>query len=106
MLPSGHVDKETSIEIAAQRELQEETGFQASELSYFCSANHSESLMNTNHFFIGRKLSPAPLKKDDDEFIEVHAVDLDEAIQKVFSSEKVHMASTYGLLRYQYDKSR
>ena len=54
----------------------------------------------TNHLFIARKLVPSVLPQDDDELIEVHTLGLEEALQNVLSSPKVHTASAYGLLRY------
>src|SRR3989344_5822276 len=100
MLPSGRADKENDIVEAEQRELQEETGFRADELTPYCVTNHSESLIMTNHLFIARKLVPSVLPQDDDELIEVHTLGLEEALQNVLSSPKVHTASAYGLLRY------
>lgn len=106
MLPSGKVDKETDIEAAAQRELQEETGFKAGELRYYCATNHSEGLVMTNHIFIARKLIPSSLPQDAHELIEVHTVGLEEAIDKVLASEKIHTPSAYGLLRYVRERGR
>lgn len=103
MLPSGRADKENDIVAAAQRELQEETGFRADELTPYCTTNHSESLMTTNHLFIARKLVPSVLPQDNDELIEVHTLGLEEALENVLSSPKVHTASAYGLLRYMKD---
>ncbi len=100
MLPSGRVDKESDSMIAAQRELQEETGFKANELTLYCTTNNSESLMMTSHYFIARRLVPSVLPQDDDEMIEVHTLKLEEALQNVLSSKKVHTASAFALLRY------
>ncbi len=100
MLPSGRIDKEGDIQEGAQRELREETGFRAHSLEYLWSANHSESIIMTNHFFLARDLSPDPLPQDEDETIEVHAMSVNEALQKIHESEKTHLASAYGLLRF------
>lgn len=100
MLPSGRADKESDIVAAAQRELQEETGFRAEELTHYCTTNHSESLMMANHLFIARKLVTSVLPQDDDELIEVHTLGLEKALQNILTSSKVHTASAYGLLRY------
>ena len=100
MLPSGKADKEKNMASAAQRELQEETGFRAGELTFYCSTHHSESLVMSNHIFIGRNLTHAPLPQDEDEMIEVHTLSLNDALEKVLASEYVHTASAYGLLRY------
>lgn len=100
MLPSGRADKEKDMSVAAQRELQEETGFRAEEITFYCKTNHSESLIMSNHIFIAKNLSHAPLPQDDDEMIEVHTLGLKEALENVLSSEYVHTVSAYGLLRY------
>lgn len=100
MLPSGKIDKETDMHAAAQRELQEETGFKAAELTYLWNTNSTESIVSTNHIFVARDLSPAPLPQDEDELMEAHPMTLDEALEKVLKSAKVHTPSAYGLLRY------
>lgn len=100
MLPSGKVDKETDIQKAAQRELQEETGFRADSLKLYCSTNSTESIRFTNHIFVGKNLQKDPLEQDHDELIEVHEMSIDDAIEKVLGSPVVHTASAYALLRY------
>ncbi len=103
MLPSGKVDKETDLATAAMRELQEETGFRAKKLEYWCSTNHSETFVSTNHIFIAHDLVKDPLPQDDDELIEVHVLPLEEAVQKIINSPKVHTVSAYAVLRYLHD---
>lgn len=103
MLPSGRADKETDMAVAAQRELQEETGFRAEELTHYCTTNPSESTTWANHLFIAKNLSPAPLPQAEEELIEVHTLGLEEALEKVLTSTKVHTVSAYGLLRYSRD---
>ncbi|MBI1813184.1 NUDIX hydrolase [Candidatus Peregrinibacteria bacterium] len=103
MLPSGRADKENDHEAAAQRELQEETGFRAEHLTYYCSTRHSESLDCANHLYVATQLIKDPLPQDSDELIGVHDVSLDEAIGNVLGSPVVHTASAYGLLRYAHD---
>jgi len=103
MLPSGRVDKENDIETAAQRELQEETGFRSKSLTHYCTTQHSESMNFANHIFIAKDLTEDPLKQDDHELIEVHAMPLEEAIEKVLSSPVIHTASAFALLRYTHE---
>lgn len=100
MLPSGRIDKESDMTVAAQRELQEETGYRAANLRYLWAANISESLILTNHFFYASDLIPDPLPQDDDELIEVHEVEFNEALKRIESSPKVHLPSAYALQRY------
>lgn len=100
MLPGGRVDKEVDIATAAQRELQEEAGVRAEHLEHLWSANISESVMMTNHFFYASGLVPDPLPQDDDEWMEVHEVEIAEALKLIESSTKVHLPSAYALRRW------
>jgi ADP-ribose pyrophosphatase len=100
MIPSGRADKEKDIAIAAQRELQEETGFRARTMEHYFSTSHTESIVYTNHVFLGRDLEHAPLAKDHDECIEVHEVPLREAILDATKDCYKHTVTAYSLLRY------
>lgn len=100
MLPTGRVNKEPDPKAAAMRELQEETGYRAKEITFLCKAAHSEGFPSVNHFFVARHLKKSPLPPDDTELIEVHECTIPEAIEKVCSCKHVHMPSAYGLLRY------
>ncbi len=103
MLPSGHVDKETDATVAAGRELREETGFRADDLSFLWKANNSEKFKNSHFFYLAKDLHPDPLPQDKDEMIEVHHLDPEDALQKILTSSVVHMASGFGLLRYMHE---
>jgi ADP-ribose pyrophosphatase len=98
VLPSGKVDKETDILEAAQRELQEETGYRAGSMKHVFSTNQSDSIVLTNHFFVAEDLVNDPLPKDHDEFMEVHIVSVEEAVEKIMGSPKVHGPSALGVL--------
>jgi len=100
MLPSGKVDKEVDRTAAAHRELREETGYDAYSLDLFGSINLTDSIVITNHLFIAKDLYQSPLEQDDDELIEVHECPIDDAIEKVLNSPKVHSPSAVALLKY------
>lgn len=100
MVPSGKVDKEKDVALAAQRELQEETGFKAKSLKHWFSTNHSEQLAMTNHVFLARDLESAPLEQDAHELIEVHPMKLEEAVRMASEGKIRHTVSAYALLRY------
>ena len=100
MLPSGRADKEKNMAAAAQRELQEETGFRAGKLRFWFQTNHSESFVCTNHVFIGENLEKAPLQQDADELIEVHEVSLRDAVRDALKDRYRHTVTAYALLRY------
>jgi len=100
MIPSGKVDKENDITIAAQRELQEETGYKAQSLQHYCTVQNTESIVYENHVFIASKLVESRLPQDADEEIEVHELSLEEALNNVLTSPVVHTVSAFALLRY------
>ncbi|ALM09813.1 MAG TPA: hypothetical protein DEB30_03860 [Candidatus Peribacter riflensis] len=100
MLPTGRVNKEPDPKAAALRELQEETGYRADDISFLCKGSHSEGFPSINHVFVARKLTPDPLPPDDTELIETYECSVPEAIEKVCGSSHVHLPSAFGLLFY------
>lgn len=100
MIPSGRVDKETDLEMAAQRELQEETGFRAEQITFFAKTNYSESVIATNYIYLAKDLHSDPLPQDEDEEIEVHECSLEQALDNVLDSDVIHTASAFALLHY------
>lgn len=104
MLPSGRIDKENDVEAGAQRELQEETGWFAKELTHLWTVNHSESIVSSNHIFLARNLTKAPLPQDEDELIEVHEMPIEEGLKNILESQKVHLPSAFALMRYMREK--
>ncbi len=100
MLPTGRVNKETDHAAAAQRELQEESGFRAGHIRYYKSFYHSETFASANHVYVATDLRKDPLPPDYDEMMEVHEVTLEDAIAKVLGSSHPHSSSVCALLLY------
>ena len=72
-IPAGTIDKasETPL-LCAQRELAEETGFQATTFSKLFEGYLLPGYCNEYmYFFLAQGLFPEPLTPDDDEFIEI-----------------------------------
>jgi len=71
-IPAGSIDAGETPEICVQRELREETGFQAGRLTKlfegFLVPGYGSEYM---HFYLAEELTPAPLPPDDDEDIAV-----------------------------------
>ena len=104
MLPSGKVDKEKDVLVAAQRELQEATGYRAKAPKPNFSMRNSEAIVQTNHVFIAQELEGAPLPQDEHELIELHAVPFRDALDKVFADFSTkHTPTAYALLRYGWE---
>lgn len=103
MIPSGKVDKEMDPIVAAQRELQEETGFRAKNIEHYCTVHGSESIDIAHHIFIARDLVHDPIEQDEDEVIEVQKLNLQEALRSVLASPKIHVISGFALLRFMHE---
>lgn len=103
LIPGGKVDKESDLLAAAQRELQEESGYEATHIEPYGTFFLNDVLSIRNHIFIARGLTHNPMAQDEDELIEAHAMPLDEAIEKVLSCPEIHAISAACLLRYKND---
>jgi ADP-ribose pyrophosphatase len=100
-IPAGKVEKGEHPELTAIRELEEETGYTASGLSFVASFYTSPGFANElMYIFITDELEKLeePVSSDEDEFIEVLELTLDEAKQLV-EEERIHDAKTnYAIL--------
>lgn len=99
-IPAGTMDKgpESAAE-CAQRELAEETGFQAKSLvklfeGYSLPGYCSEYM----YYYLARDLYPAPLPPDHDEFIEQVPVPLAKALAMVSSGEIKDAKTALGII--------
>ncbi len=79
-LPAGMVEAGEKPEDCAAREIREEIGMAAAELihlgAFYLAPGYSTEYM---HVFLARKLSPAPLARDDDEFLNVETMPVEQA---------------------------
>jgi len=80
-LPAGTLEPGEAPELAAGREVREETGFAAGKLrklgEFFLAPGYSTEYM---HVFLATDLSVDPLPKDADEFLTVEPIPLGSAL--------------------------
>ena len=98
-IPTGGVKEGESLNDAAQRELQEETGYRAEQLTPISSYYTSKSICEeTAHLYLGAGLSPAQRPSDPTEFVEVRGFSFDEALRMVVDGEIMDSMSVIAIL--------
>jgi ADP-ribose pyrophosphatase len=99
-IPAGTLEPgEEPIECAG-RELMEETGYRAGELTSMGGFYPSPGICNEYlYLFLATRLEPCETDLDSDEQITVHKVPLDEAFRKIDSGEIVDAKTIVGLLK-------
>ncbi len=101
-IPTGVVAVKETFEEAAQRELQEETGYAAGKLTHLSTYHPNMSIIQTAHIFMAedlRKSPPPPMDEEAAEFIlGVKEYGFDEAVKMVMSGEIRDSLSIIGIL--------
>jgi ADP-ribose pyrophosphatase len=98
-IPTGGVHEGEPLETAAQRELGEEIGYRAEQLTWISSYYTSKSVCKeTAHLYVGEGLVPSPRPPDETEFIEVKAFPFAEALQMVIDCEIMDSMSVIAIL--------
>lgn len=87
-IPAGKLEPEEDPETCAQRELLEETGFEAGHLerlfSFFSTPGFTTEKL---HLFLAAQLKLGKQNLDEDEFIDVVTVPLKQALEMIWSGE-------------------
>lgn len=87
-MPTGAMTAGESEEAAVQRELAEETGYQADRLVKLCAYHTSKSVVDeTANIYLAEGLRPVARRADPTEFIEVRAFPFEEVVRMVDRDE-------------------
>jgi ADP-ribose pyrophosphatase len=101
-IPAGKLEKGEQPEVTARRELEEETGYTCGELqpliSFYTSPGFADELV---HLFIAENLEKLTnaAELDEDEFLEVMEVTLEEA-QEMMQNKRIFDAKTAYAVQY------
>ena len=96
-LPAGKIDPGEDVLACAKRELQEETGYTASDWQYLTTI-HNAIAYSDEHLdiFIARGLTVGPSKLDDGEFLETFSATLSEMLEMVRSGQITDVKTIIG----------
>jgi ADP-ribose pyrophosphatase len=97
-IPAGNIDEGESPEVCVQRELGEETGFQAGRITNLFEGYLVPGYCNEYmYFYLAQKLYAAPLPPDDDEDIEIVRMSPVEAKDKLLRGEIRDVKTALGI---------
>ena len=88
-IPAGKVDSPDEPKIqCAYRELEEETGYRSDNLEFLISVNTTVAFLDELiEIYVARDLVPTKQALDEDEFVDVVPMDLDELCRMVYAGE-------------------
>ncbi|WP_338764816.1 NUDIX hydrolase [Massilia sp. METH4] len=96
--PAGKIDEGEDHLACAKRELEEETGYTATDW-HFVTTIHNAIAYSDEHLelFLARGLKPGTAKLDEGEFVECFTATLDEALEWVRTGKITDVKTTIGL---------
>ena len=96
-LPAGKIDPGEDVLACAKRELQEETGYTASDWQFVTTIHNAIAYSDEYlDLFIARGLTPGPAKLDDGEFLETFSATLPEMLEMVRSGQITDVKTMIG----------
>lgn len=100
-VPAGFIDKNETPEAAANRELEEETGYRAGSLEYVTRTVLAIGTSNEQtYIYVGRNLEKGERKLDDNEFIETVVCSMDDVDKMIRDGEIVDSKTLIAIYAY------
>lgn len=101
-IPAGGLNgKDEPTKTAAARELEEETGYRSEELSFLISLNTTVAFCNEKiDVYVAKKLVPSSQHLDEDEFIDVVPMDVEELTQMIYEGKLMDSKTVAAILAY------
>lgn len=102
-VPAGKLDPGEDCEVCARRELSEETGAEAEELTYIGEYYPSVAILDENiRMYIAKGLTYKQAHTDDDEFLQLERIPLKTLVDQVLSGEITDGKTQVALLKAYY----
>ena len=98
-LPAGKLDKNEIPEVCALRELEEEIGYKAKNLTLLANIHPAIGFANENMWlYLAENLIKTESSLDSDEFLELIPTKLEDAVEMVWSGKITDVKTIIGLL--------
>lgn len=103
-LPAGMIDLEEQPEVAAARELEEETGIKAQNIEFLTSYYSSCGYTNEKiYIYVAKNFSYGKQHFDEtEEILKVEKIKIEDALENVFDEEFCHASTKVAILTYYY----
>lgn len=101
-IPAGGLNgKDEPTKTAAARELEEETGYRSEELTFLISLNTTVAFCNEKiDVYVARNLVPSSQHLDEDEFIDVVPMDVEELTEMIYAGKLMDSKTVAAILAY------